>query len=83
MLLFTASDFTSITIHIHSWVVFLLWLCLFILSVFISPGKIGQPFCVIPVCGTLSGLCHLLGNSGTAGDRPFSHGQRSLEGYSS
>ena len=32
MLLFTASDFTSITSHIHSWVLFLLWLCLFILS---------------------------------------------------
>ena len=30
--LFTASDFTSITSHIHSWVLFLLWLHLFILS---------------------------------------------------
>ena len=34
---FTASDFTSITSHIHSWALFLLWLCLFILSGVISP----------------------------------------------
>ena len=34
---FTASDFTSITSHIHHWVLFLLWLCLFILSGVISP----------------------------------------------
>ena len=32
ILLFTASDFTSITSHIHIWVLFLLWLHLFILS---------------------------------------------------
>ena len=32
ILLFTASDFTSITSHIHNWVLFLLWLCLLILS---------------------------------------------------
>ena len=32
-LLFTASDFTSITSHIHKWVLSLLWLRLFILSV--------------------------------------------------
>ena len=37
LLLFTASDFTSITSHIHNWVVFLLWLRLFILSCIISP----------------------------------------------
>ena len=37
LLLFTASDFTSITSHIHNWVLFLLWLCLFILSGVISP----------------------------------------------
>ena len=37
ILLFTASDFTSITSHIHNWVVFLLWLHLFILSGLISP----------------------------------------------
>ena len=37
ILLFTASDFASITSHIHNWVLlFLLWLHLFILSV-ISP----------------------------------------------
>ena len=36
ILLFKASDFASITCHIHSWVVFLLWLCLFILSEVIS-----------------------------------------------
>ena len=37
ILLFTASNLTSITSHIHSWVLFLLWLCLFILSGVISP----------------------------------------------
>ena len=29
---FTASNFTSFTSHIHNWVLFLLWLCFFILS---------------------------------------------------
>ena len=37
ILLFTASDFTSITSHIHNWVLFLLWLHLFILSEVIFP----------------------------------------------
>ena len=37
LLFFTASDFTSINSHIHSWALFLLWLCLFILSGVISP----------------------------------------------
>ena len=37
ILLFTASDFTSITSHIHNWVLFLLCLHLFILSGVISP----------------------------------------------
>ena len=37
LLLFTASDFTSITSHIHNRVLFLLWLHLFILSGVISP----------------------------------------------
>ena len=37
ILLFTASDFTSITSHIHNWVLFLVWLCLFIFSGGISP----------------------------------------------
>ena len=37
ILFFTASDFTSITSHIHNWVLFLLWLYLFILSGVISP----------------------------------------------
>ena len=37
ILLFTASDFTSITSHIHNSVLLLLWLCLFILSGVISP----------------------------------------------
>ena len=37
ILLFTASDFASITSHIHNWVLLLLWLCLFILSGVISP----------------------------------------------
>ena len=35
--LFTASDFPSITSHIHNWVLFLLWLHSFILSGVISP----------------------------------------------
>ena len=34
---FIASEFTSITSHIHNWMLFLLWLCLFILSGIISP----------------------------------------------
>ena len=37
ILLFTALNFASITSHIHNWVLFLLWLCLFILSGVISP----------------------------------------------
>ena len=37
ILLFTASDFTSITSHIHAWVLFSLWLHLFFLSGVISP----------------------------------------------
>ena len=37
LLFFTATDFTSINSHIHSWALFLLWLCLFILSGVISP----------------------------------------------
>ena len=37
ILLFTASDLASITSHIHNWVLFLLWLCLFILSGVIPP----------------------------------------------
>ena len=32
VLLFTALDFTSITSHIHDWVLFSLWHCLFTLS---------------------------------------------------
>ena len=37
ILFFTASYSTSITIHIHNWVLFVLWLHLFILSGVISP----------------------------------------------
>ena len=39
---FIASDFTSITSHIHSWVFFLLWLSLFFLELFLhsSPNKL-------------------------------------------
>ena len=37
ILLFTALDFISITSLIHNWVLFLLWLCLFILSGVVSP----------------------------------------------
>ena len=37
ILLFIASDFTSITSHIHNWILFLLWVHPFILSGVISP----------------------------------------------
>ena len=37
ILLFTASDLASITSHIHSWVLFLLWVHPFILSGVLSP----------------------------------------------
>ena len=37
ILVFTASDFTSITSQIQNWALFLFWLCLFILSGVISP----------------------------------------------
>ena len=37
ILLFTALNPASITSHIHNWVLFLLWFCLFILSGVISP----------------------------------------------
>ena len=37
ILLFTASDFMSITSHIHNWALFFLWLSLFILSGIIAP----------------------------------------------
>ena len=37
LLFFTASDFTSITSHIHNWVLLLLWLHPFIFSGVISP----------------------------------------------
>ena len=37
ILFFTALDFTSITSHIHNWMLFSLWLSLFILSGAISP----------------------------------------------
>ena len=37
ILLFTASDFASITSHTHNWLLFLFWLHLFILSGVISP----------------------------------------------
>ena len=37
ILVFTASDLASITSHVHSWVLFLLWLHPFILSGVISP----------------------------------------------
>ena len=35
--LFTASDFTSVSSHLHNWVLFLLWFRLFILSGVICP----------------------------------------------
>ena len=48
VLLFIASDFTSITSHFHNCLLFLLWLCLFILSGVISPlisGSILGTYC--------------------------------------
>ena len=47
ILLFTASDLASITSHIHKWVLFLLWLCLFILSGIIPPLTFSSPFSVL------------------------------------
>ena len=59
-LLFTASDFASITSHIHSWVLFLLWLHPFILlELFLhwppvacwAPTDLGSSsFSVLPFC---------------------------------
>ena len=43
ILFFMASNFTSITSHIHNWLLFLLWLCLFIISEVISPGAYWAP----------------------------------------
>ena len=45
ILLFTASDLASITSHIHSWVVVLLWLPSFFLELFLhwSPGAYWAP----------------------------------------
>ena len=37
VLFFIASDFSFITTHIHNWVLFSLWFCLFFLSEVISP----------------------------------------------
>ena len=37
ILFYIASDFTSNTSHIHNWVLFLLWFCLFVLSGVIFP----------------------------------------------
>ena len=37
ILLFMALDLASVTSHIHNWVMFLLWLCLFIFSGVVSP----------------------------------------------
>ena len=48
ILLFTALDLDSITSHIHNWMLFLLWLCLFILSRVISPL----------ISSSLLGTCH-------------------------
>ena len=59
ILLFTTSDFTSITSHIHTWVLFLLWLHLFFLSGVISPlisstilgtHRPGKPIFQCPLC---------------------------------
>ena len=59
MLLFTALDFTTITSHIHNWVLFLLWLRLFIISGVISPMfpsiilgnyQFGEFICQCPIC---------------------------------
>ena len=54
---FTASDFTSITSHIHNWVLFSLWLCLFILSGVISPWS---PIAYWAPTGLESSSCNVL-----------------------
>ena len=41
ILFFTALDFTSITSHIHNWLLFSLWLHLFILSPLFSSSVLG------------------------------------------
>ena len=43
ILFFTALDFISITSHIHNQVLFLLWLCLFMVSGVISPVAYWAP----------------------------------------
>ena len=60
MLFFTAQDFTSITSHIHNWVLFLLWLSFFIISgsisllfsrVYWAPNDLGSScFSVLSFC---------------------------------
>ena len=42
ILFIVASDFTSITSHIHNWVLFLLWLSLLILSPLFSSSTLGS-----------------------------------------
>ena len=61
ILLFTALDLTSITSHIHSWVLFLLWICLVILSGVIFPlisNSISGMYW--PGCSSFSVLCFCL-----------------------
>ena len=59
VLFFTVSDFTSIASHIHNWVFFLLWLCFFILELFLhcspvaywAPTNLGSSsFSVLSFC---------------------------------
>ena len=58
ILFFTSLDFTSITSHIHSWVLFLLWLRIFILSGVISP-LISSIILGAYSCGEFIFQCHI------------------------
>ena len=58
-LLFTASDLVSITSHIHNWVLFSLWLCLFILSGVISPLISSNIFEDLPTWGVHLSVSYL------------------------
>ena len=70
ILLFTASDFASITSHIHNWVLFLLWLCLFTLSEVISPLISSS---ILPTPVFLPGKSH--GQRSLAGYSPWGHNE--------
>ena len=59
LLLFTALDFTSITSHIHNWVLFLLWRHLFILSAVNFSTDLQQHIGHLPTWGVLLSVSFL------------------------